>query len=76
PVDRLILLSCLLGGAAAGLAGMFEVTAVQGSPNAALIAGYGTSGILVAYAARHHPMAIIVCAVLLGGLEASGVLLQ
>ncbi|WP_122670402.1 ABC transporter permease [Pseudomonas viridiflava] len=76
PVDRLILLSCLLGGAAAGLAGMFEVTAVQGSANAALIAGYGTSGILVAFAARHHPLAIIVCAILLGGLEASGGLLQ
>ncbi len=76
PVDRLIMLSCLLGGAAAGLAGMFEVTAVQGSANAALIAGYGTSGILVAFAARHHPLAIIVCAILLGGLEASGGLLQ
>lgn len=76
PVDRLVLLSCLLGGAAAGLAGMFEVAAVQGSANAALIAGYGTSGILVAFAARHHPLAIIVCAVLLGGLEASGSLLQ
>jgi ABC-type uncharacterized transport system permease subunit len=76
PVDRLILLSCLLGGAAAGLAGLFEVAAVQGNANAALIAGYGTSGILVAFAARHHPLAIIVCAVLLGGLEASGGLLQ
>ncbi|SMS12171.1 inner-membrane translocator [Pseudomonas viridiflava] len=76
PVDRLILLSCLLGGAAAGLAGMFEVTAVQGSANVAMIAGYGTSGILVAFAARHHPLAIIFCAILLGGLEASGGLLQ
>ncbi len=76
PVNRLVLLSCLLGGAAAGLAGMFEVSAVQGSANAALIAGYGTSGILVAFAARHHPLAIIFCAILLGGLEASGGLLQ
>jgi ABC-type uncharacterized transport system permease subunit len=75
-VDRLVVLTCLLGGAAAGLAGMFEVTAVQGSANAALIAGYGTSGILVAFAARHNPLAIIVCAILLGGLEASGSLLQ
>jgi simple sugar transport system permease protein len=29
PVDRLMLLTCVLGGAAAGLAGMFEVAAVQ-----------------------------------------------
>ncbi|MFC3608028.1 ABC transporter permease [Stutzerimonas tarimensis] len=76
PVDRLVILTCLLGGAAAGLAGMFEVAAVQGSANAALIAGYGTSGILVAFAARHNPLAIIVCATLLGGVEASGSLLQ
>ncbi|TFZ33737.1 ABC transporter permease, partial [Pseudomonas syringae] len=76
PVDRLLMRSCLLGGAAAGPAGMFELTAVQGSANAALIAGYGTSGIRVAFAARHHPLAIIVCAILLGGLEAGGGLLQ
>ncbi|MGC8015931.1 ABC transporter permease subunit, partial [Salmonella enterica] len=30
PVNRLILTACALGGAAAGLAGMFEVSAVQG----------------------------------------------
>ncbi len=75
-VNRLVLMTCLLGGAAAGLAGMFEVAAVQGSANAALIAGYGTSGILVAFAARHNPLAIILCATLLGGVEASGSLLQ
>ncbi|MBU58637.1 MAG: ABC transporter permease [Alcanivorax sp.] len=76
PVDRLVLLTCVLGGAAAGLAGMFEVSAVQGSANTALISGYGTAGILVAFAARHNPLAIIACAILLGGLEASGGLLQ
>ena len=76
PVDRLVLLTCVLGGAAAGLAGMYEVGAVQGSANSALISGYGTAGILVAFAARHNPLAIIACAILLGGLEASGGLLQ
>ena len=76
PVDRLVILTCLLGGAAAGLAGMFEVSAVQGSANASLIAGYGISGILVSFAARHNPLAIIACATLVGGIEASGSLLQ
>lgn len=76
PVDRLVILTCLLGGAAAGLAGMFEVSAVQGSANASLIAGYGISGILVSFAARHNPLAIIICATLVGGIEASGSLLQ
>lgn len=76
PVNRLVLIACAMGGAAAGLAGMFEVTAVHGSANSALLAGYGFSGILVAFAARQNPLAIIVCAVVIGGVEASGSLLQ
>ncbi|PWK37029.1 ABC transporter permease [Cupriavidus plantarum] len=76
PVRRLALLACVLGGAAAGLAGMFEVAAVQGSANAALLAGYGYGGILVAFAARQHPLAIVACALLIGGIESSGSLLQ
>lgn len=76
PVNRLILTACALGGAAAGLAGMFEVSAVQGSATSALLAGYGFSGILVAFAAGQNPLAIIVCALVIGGVEASGSLLQ
>jgi simple sugar transport system permease protein len=76
PVDRLVIGACLAGGAAAGLAGMFEVAAVQGSANASLLAGYGYAGILVAFAARQKPLAVIVCAILVGGINASGSLLQ
>jgi ABC-type uncharacterized transport system permease subunit len=76
PVGILILSSCGLGGAAAGLAGMIEVAAVHGSANASLIAGYGYAGILVSFIARHNPLAIIPVAVLLGGIAASGGLLQ
>ncbi|MGF6241754.1 ABC-type uncharacterized transport system permease subunit [Paraburkholderia sp. GAS38] len=76
PVGMLALAACSMGGAAAGLAGMFEVAAVQGSANASLLAGYGYSGILVAFAARQNPLAIVLCAVLIGGIEASGSLLQ
>lgn len=76
PVRRLMLTACMLGGAAAGLAGMLEIGAVHGSANSALLAGYGYSGILVAFAARQHPLAIIVCAMLIGGIESSGGLLQ
>jgi simple sugar transport system permease protein len=46
PVGRLVLIACLLGGAAAGLAGAVEVAAVHGSANASLIAGYGYARIL------------------------------
>jgi len=49
---------------------------MQGSANASLLAGYGYSGILVAFAARQNPLAVVVCAVIIGGIEASGSLLQ
>ena len=75
-VGRLILITCFLAGAAAGLAGMVEVAAVQGRANANLAAGYGFTGILVAFLARQNPLAIIPVAILLGGINASGGLLQ
>jgi general nucleoside transport system permease protein len=75
-VGKLVLSLCFLGGAAAGLAGMIEIAAVQGRANANLAAGYGTTGILVAFLARHNPLAIIPVAILLGGIGASGGLIQ
>ena len=75
-VGKLILIICFLAGAAAGLAGMFEVAAVEGRTNANLAAGYGFAGILVAFLARQNPLAVIPVAVLLGGIGASGGLLQ
>jgi simple sugar transport system permease protein len=76
PVGRLVLAACALGGAAAGLAGAVEVAAVHGSANASLIAGYGYAGIVVAFIARQNPLAIVPVAVLVGGLSASGGMLQ
>lgn len=75
-VGPLIVGFCALAGAFAGLAGMIEVAAVQGSANGSLAAGYGYAGILVAFLARHNPLAIIPIAVLLGGIDASGGLIQ
>ena len=75
-VGPLIVAFTALAGAFAGLAGMIEVAAVQGSANASLAAGYGYTGILVAFLARHNPLAIIPVAFLLGGIEASGGLIQ
>lgn len=76
PVGKLIVMSCFLAGAAAGLAGMLEVAAVQGRANTSLNAGYGYAGILVAFLARHNPLAIIPVALLLGGIRASSGILQ
>lgn len=75
-VGRLIVGFCALAGALAGLGGMIEVAAVQGSANASLAAGYGYTGILVAFLARQNPIAVIPVAVLLGGVNASGGLIQ
>ncbi|MGN6368738.1 MAG: ABC transporter permease [Phycisphaerae bacterium] len=76
-IGKIMLITCMIGGGAAGLAGAIEVAAVQGSANYTLtMAGYGYAGVLVAFLARHHPLAIIPVAILIGGLGASGDLLQ
>jgi simple sugar transport system permease protein len=75
-VSKLIMTICFLAGACAGLAGMVEVAAIEGRANANLAAGYGFTGILVAFLARQNPLAIIPVAILLGGISASGGLLQ
>ncbi len=76
PVGKLVLAMCFLGGACAGLAGMVEIAAVQERANANMAAGYGYTGILVAFLARQNPLACIPVAILLGGIGASGGLLQ
>lgn len=76
PVGRLLVVTTALAGAAAGLAGMVEVAAVHGRASASLVAGYGSTGILVAFLARQNPLAVIPVAVLFGGIGASGGLLQ
>ncbi len=76
PSQRLVVCACAFGGAAAGLAGGIEVAAVHGAANASLIAGLGYTGILVAFVARHNPVAVIPVAVLFGGFGSAGSLLQ
>lgn len=76
PVGKLTVIICFLAGSCAGLAGMVEVAAVQGSANESLNAGYGYGGILVAFAARHNPLAAVLISLLVGGILASGGILQ
>jgi simple sugar transport system permease protein len=76
PVGKLVLAMCFLAGSCAGLAGMIEIAAVQERANANMAAGYGYTGILVAFLARQNPLAIIPVAILMGGIGASGGLLQ
>ena len=76
PVARLALVAAALGGGAAGLAGSLEVLAVHGAASTSLVVGYGYAGILVAFVARQNPLAVIPVALLVGGISASGGLLQ
>jgi len=75
-VGRITLITCFLAGACPGLAGMVEVAAIHGRANESLNAWYGYSGILVAFLARHNPLGCILISILLGGLLASGGILQ
>ncbi len=63
----------MLSGALAGLGGMSEVAGVvhrlQTSP---LAAGYGFTGIIVAWLAKLNPFAIILVSILFGGIILAG----
>lgn len=76
PVAKWVIVMCALGGAMAGLAGAIEVAAVHGAANAGVIAGYGSAGILIAFIARQNPLAVIPVAILIGGINAAGGMLQ
>lgn len=75
-IGRLTLLACGLGGAAAGLAGAIEVVAVHGAASESLLVGFGYTGILVAFLARQNPLAVLLVALVIGGIAAAGGLLQ
>lgn len=76
PVPMLTITACVIGGAAAGLAGMVEIAAVHGRASSSLVVGYGYTGILVGFIARQNPLAVIPTAILLGGINASSGLIQ
>lgn len=76
PVGMLVVTCCAIAGACAGLAGFFEIAAVHGQANASLMAGYGYTGILVAFLARQNPLSVVPVAIMFGALAAAGGLVQ
>ncbi len=76
PVGWLMVICCAIAGGCAGLAGFFEVAAIHGQANASLVAGYGFTGILVAFLARQNPLAVVPVAILFGALAAAGGVIQ
>ncbi|HET6846578.1 MAG TPA: ABC transporter permease, partial [Anaerolineales bacterium] len=72
-ITRNTVLVMMVSGALAGLGGMSEVTGVvhrlQTSP---IAAGYGFTGIIVAWLAKLNPLVIIPVSILFGGLILAG----
>jgi simple sugar transport system permease protein len=72
-IARNTILVMMLSGALAGLGGMSEVTGVvhrlQTSP---IAAGYGFTGIIVAWLAKLNPFAVILVSILFGALILAG----
>lgn len=75
-VAQYLLWAMVIGGGLAALAGISEVSAIQGRLRSGISPGYGYTGILVSWMAGHHPVAIIIFAVFIGGLLAGGDNLQ
>lgn len=76
PVSTDILVALLLSGALAGLAGMCEVAGVVHRLSDRFSPGYGFTALIVAWLARLQPLAIVLAAVLFGGLLVGGQELQ
>lgn len=68
PVKRYLFGAMLISGAIAAIAGFGQVSAIEGRLRAGLSPGYGYTGFLVCWLARHNPLAIIVVSILIGGL--------
>jgi ABC-type uncharacterized transport system permease subunit len=76
PVSRYMILGMMAAGGVAGLAGMAEVSAIQGRLVSALSPGYGFMGFLVAWLAGGNTVAILVMAFLFAAVSSMGDILQ
>ncbi|SEU39039.1 ABC transporter permease [Stigmatella erecta] len=78
PLSRVVLLTGLLSGGAAGLAGAGEVAGIHHRllEPGQLSTGYGFTAIIVAWLARGHPALVLLTAPLMGLILAGGDLLK
>ena len=76
PIVRVMVVSMLVSGALAGLAGMGEVAAIQGRLRPGISPGYGYTAIIIAWLAWLRPQVILIVAILMGALMVGGETLQ
>lgn len=77
PIRRTVVVVMLLSGGLAGLAGAGEVAGIAHALDpSGLAVNFGYTGIIVAALARSNPLAVVLVAVLLGGLQNAGTAVQ
>ncbi len=69
---KIIMLTMLISGALAGMAGINEIMGVQHKLLLNFVAGYGFTGIAVALMGRNHPLGIVLASILFGALYQGG----
>ncbi|MGE5840194.1 MAG: ABC transporter permease, partial [Deltaproteobacteria bacterium] len=76
PITGYMILLMFVGGGLAGLAGMIEVSAIQGRLRPSLSPGYGFIGFLISWMGGGNPLGIVAAAFLLAVVTAGGDILQ
>lgn len=68
PVTRVVLMTALLSGGLAALAGFSEVAGLKGSLTLDLSPGFGYTGIVVAMLALLHPLGVVIAALFVAAI--------
>ncbi len=76
PVGRYLLVAMAIGGGMAGLAGMCEVSAIQGRLRPGISNGYGYIGFLASWLANHNPLWTVATSALLAIIVVGGDVMQ
>jgi simple sugar transport system permease protein len=76
PVRRFLFWALVVGGAVAGVAGMAEVTGIQGRLRPGISVNYGYIGFLAAWLGGHRPLGILLACLLFGAISVGGDSLQ
>ncbi|HLG12293.1 MAG TPA: ABC transporter permease [Dehalococcoidia bacterium] len=75
-VGKYLFWSLAIGGAVAGLAGMAEVTGIQGRLRSGISVQYGYIGFLASWLGGHSPLGILLAVALFGAISVGGDSLQ
>jgi simple sugar transport system permease protein len=72
PVRRLIISSMMVGGALAGLGGALNFAGVETQLRPGITASFGYVAFLASYLARHHPLRVVLAAVVFSAIALAG----